>query len=141
MATKANIRPIDREIGSKLWKFRQYLDLKQKEFGQKFSSVGGQGMAREFSQRMINGYESGENELSGELLWNIWKAGFSIDLIFAEQEQDLNKITARGLLEHAIHERQGDYRSVKETLPQETPGDKKPRAGTAAPGRHSKRDK
>jgi len=74
--------PVHVELGSKLWKFQQDLGLTQEALGAKFSTKRADQFARRFSSRMIQGYESGENELSGELLFNIWQAGYSVDQLF-----------------------------------------------------------
>lgn len=89
VSQEKNKNPVHVDLGSKLWKFQQELGLTQEILGKKFSTVRADEWRREYSKRMIQGYESGENELSSELLYNIWKAGYSIDDIFAERAQSL----------------------------------------------------
>lgn len=113
VAKEEEKNPVHVEMGSKLWKFQQELNLTQEEFGKKFSTKRNDQFARSFSKRMIQGYESGENELSGELLFNIWKAGFSINALFAETAQPLNidPDSITGTLRDAISQRQSNERT------------------------------
>jgi hypothetical protein len=125
--------PVWVEVGSKLWKFQQDLELTQKALGERFSTNREDEWSRSFTTRTIQGYESGENEISGELLYNIHKAGYSVDAIFDDMAQDLDKQTARNLLGHGIiYDRQKDYRGAENSMPQKTPKSETTRPGAPA---------
>lgn len=98
--------PVHVELGSKLWKFQQNLGITQEALGAKFSTKRDDEFARVYSKRMIQGYESGENELSGELLLNIWKAGFSVDDFFAEKMPGDSSQTAQETIDESSSARQ-----------------------------------
>lgn len=73
-----------REMGAKLANFRKKLALAigqkkitQIDFGEMYGGLSG---------RVIASYELGDNEMPATFLYKLWKAGHSIDALFAEGE-------------------------------------------------------
>jgi hypothetical protein len=96
MVQQSSAKRLKREMGTKLANFRRKLatvmsdkNIAQGEFGKMF---GG------YTRRQITSYETGVVEVPGRLLYLIFRAGHSIDGIFAESEISISHNREKNLL-------------------------------------------